>query len=437
MLDIKYIREHTKEVKQAVKNRNKKADVDQILELDKERRELIAKIDGKRAEQKALSFSPLASSVIPAKAGIQNTKAKKIKLEIKKYEERLKEVEELLAKLVPAVPNIPLPDVPVGKDEKDNEVMRTVGKPEKFDFEPKDHLALGEALGIIDVERAAKISGNRFCYLKSGAARLQMALIQYVYDIALQHDFTPVIPPVIVKRETAAASGHPEAVGDEAYHLDQDDQFLVGTSEQSILPMYRDEILDESILPIRYLGYSTCFRREAGSYGKDMRGILRQHQFDKLEMFVFCKPEDSEHEHERILRVEEELMQGLELPYRVVKLCTGDIGYPSAKTYDIETWLPSQNKYRETHSTSNCTDYQTRNLNIKFRRVLPLPEGELEGVGGKKKGGATLEFVHALNGTAFALGRIIIAIMENYQQFDGSIIVPKVLQKYSGMKIIK
>jgi seryl-tRNA synthetase len=439
MLDIKYIREHAKKVKQAIKNRNKKADVDKILELDKERRELIAKIDAKRAEQKALSYSPPApSSVIPVKAGIQNTKAKEIKLEIKKGDVRLKEVDALLATLVPAIPNIPLPDVPVGKDENDNEVMRVVGKPPKLDFEPKDHLALGEALGIIDVERAAKISGNRFCYLKGGAAQLQMALIQYVYDIAMQHDFTPIIPPVIVKRETASASGHPEAVGDEAYHLDQDDQFLVGTSEQSILPMYRDEILDENILPVRYLGYSTCFRREAGSYGKDMRGILRQHQFDKLEMFVFCKPEDSEREHERILRVEEELMQGLELPYRVVKLCTGDMGFPSAKTYDIETWLPSQNKYRETHSTSNCTDYQTRNLNIKFRRSSVIANPSVIASEAKQSHQKpSTEFVHALNGTAFALGRIIIAIMENFQQKDGSILVPKALHKYSGMKIIK
>ena len=359
--------------------------------------------------------------------------AKKLKAEIKQGDERLKEVENLLATLLPAVPNIPFPDVPVGKDEKENEVMRVVGVPQKFTFEPKDHLALGEALGIIDIERATKISGNRFCYLKGGAAHLQMAIIQYVYDlVAKKHKFTPIIPPVMVKRETAANSGHPEATGDEAYHLSADDMFLVGTSEQSILPMFGNEILKENELPLRFLGYSTCFRREAGSYGKDMRGILRQHQFDKLEMFIFCKPEDSEHEHEKILWLEEELMQGLELPYRVVKLCTGDMGFPSAKTYDIETWLPSQGRYRETHSTSNCTDYQTRNLNIKFRRILPLPEGE----GAKNKKGGSTEYVHALNGTAFALGRIIIAIIENNQQADGSVIVPKVLQQYCGLKKI-
>jgi len=425
MLDIKFIRENTALVKKSIKNRNKKADVDKILELDEKRRKLIAEVDAKRSEQKSVSVSPPAGG---GAGGGWSEKAKKLKEQIKESDVRLKEVEYLLATLLPAVPNVPLPDVPIGKDDKDNEVMRTVGEPPKFDFEPKDHLALGEALGIIDVERAVKISGNRFCYLKGGAARLQMALIQYVYDVTLKHAFIPVIPPVIVKRVTAAGSGHPEATGDEAYHLNADDMFLVGTSEQSILPMYRDEILDEAQLPIRYLGYSTCFRREAGSYGKDMRGILRQHQFDKLEMFVFCKPEDSEHEHERILRIEEELMQGLELPYRVVKLCTGDMGFPSAKTYDIETWLPSQNKYRETHSTSNCTDYQTRNFNIKFRRISPpSPKG----------GRGDLQYVHALNGTAFALGRIIIAIMENNQQTDRSIIVPKILQKYCGMKILK
>ncbi|MFA5133614.1 MAG: serine--tRNA ligase [Patescibacteria group bacterium] len=422
MLDIKFIREHAEDVKQMVKNRNKKVDVDRLLKLDKERRELISEIDNTRAEQK--------------KAGEGKDrdleKLKKLKGQIKEAEEKLMKIQKDFDALLPYVPNMPLQDVPVGSDENDNEVVRTVGKPPKFNFQPKDHQELGEALGIIDIERATKISGNRFCYLKGGAARLQMALIQYVYDITLKQDFVPIVPPVIVKRETAANSGHPETVGDEAYHLDQDDMFLVGTSEQSILPMYRDEILDETALPVRYLGYSTCFRREAGSYGKDMRGILRQHQFDKLEMFVFCKPQDSQKEHELLLSIEEKLMQGLDLPYRVVKLCTGDIGYPSAKTYDIETWIPSQDKYRETHSTSNCTDYQTRNLNIKYRTSSPVIPAK---AGIQSKNGGT-EYVHALNGTAFAIGRIIIAIMENYQQEDGSILVPKVLQKYCGIKKI-
>ena len=426
MLDIKYIREHAKEIKQMVQDRNKKVDVDGLLELDKKRRELISEIDNTRALQK--------KSGEGKDRDIE--KLKKLKNQIKELEEKLVDVQKEFDALLPFVPNMPFADVPIGKDENDNQIIKTVGKPTKFDFPAKDHQELGESLGIIDIDRAAKISGARFAYLKGGAAQLQMALIQYVYDILVgKEKFVPVIPPVIVKRETAANSGHPETVGDEAYHLDQDDMFLVGTSEQSILPMYKDEILDEKDLPIKYLGYSTCFRREAGSYGKDTRGILRQHQFDKLEMFVFCKPQDSEKMHEHLLAMEEKLMQGLNLPYRVVKLCTGDIGYPSAKTYDIETWMPSQDKYRETHSTSNCTDYQTRNLNIKFRHS-PSSRTERSVDAGSYEKSAT-EYVHALNGTAFAIGRIIIAIMENYQQKDGSIAVPKVLQKYCGIKVIK
>ena len=424
MLDIKFIRENKQKIKTALKNRGKKADLDKLLKLDKERRTLIGKISATRVAQK--------------NAGKDITKAKKLKSEIKKLEENLKTVEQPFKIMLTAIPNVPSDDVPVGKDESINKELRKVGKPTKFDFKPKDHEELGKALDIIDIERATKISGSRFSYLKGGAASLQFALIQYVYDlVALQEEFVPIIPPVIVKRETAAGSGHPEAVGDEAYHLDQDDMFLVGTSEQSILPMYKNEILKEESLPLRYLGYSSCFRREAGSYGKDVKGIIRQHQFDKLEMFVFCKPENSEREHKNLLRLEEELMKGLELPYRVMLLSTGDLGFPSIKTYDIETWIPSQNTYRETHSTSNCTDYQTRSLNIKYRRSPVIARS-----GAKRNDAAisskpSLQFVHALNGTAFAIGRTLVAILENYQQKDGSIKVPKVLQKYCGFKVIK
>ncbi len=426
MLDIKFIRENAALVKKSVKNRNKKADVDKILELDKERRKLIAEIDGKRSEQKSASKNNIEL-------------AKKLKGEIKQGEERLKEAEGLLAALVPAIPNIPQDDVPVGADESANKQIRKAGAVPKLK-NPKDHEDLGKALNIIDTERAAKISGSRFAYLKGAAASLQFALLQYTHDLLVKKEkFIPVIPPVMVKRETAASSGHPEAVGDEAYHLDQDDMFLVGTSEQSILPMYKDEILDEKQLPLRYLGYSTCFRREAGSYGKDVKGIIRQHQFDKLEMFVFCKPEDSKKEHDNLLRLEEELMKGLELPYRVMLLSTGDMGFPSTKTFDIETWMPSQGKYRETHSCSNCTDYQTRNLNIKFRRstVIAPPSVILSKAKNLAPSKPSTEFVHALNGTAFAIGRILVAILENNQQSDGSILVPQVLQKYCGLKIIK
>jgi len=408
MLDIKYIRENKEAVETMLKNRNKNADLDQILKLDEERRSLISAIGEKRAEQKNLGKEDIE-------------KAKTLKKEVKKLELQLKGAGEPLTVMLNAIPNIIEEDVPVGADESANQEIRKYGEPTQFNFKVKDHLELGEPLNIIDVERASKVSGARFSYLKGGAAQLQMAIIQYVYELLVGREkFIPIIPPVIVKREIAEASGHPEATGDEAYHLDQDDMFLVGTCEQSILPMHKDEILDESELPLRYLGYSTSFRREAGSYGKDTKGILRQHQFDKLEMFVFCKPEDSKKEHELLVGLEEELMKGLELPHRTMLLSTGDMGFPSTKTYDIETWIPSQNKYRETHSCSNCTDYQTRNLNIKYKTK-----------DGKK------DFVHALNGTAFAIGRILIAILENNQQEDGSIKVPKVLQKYCGLEMIK
>lgn len=406
MLDIKFIRENKEKVKKALKDREKHTDLEKLLKMDEDRRKLIIKLDEKRASQKKL--------------GKDVTKGKKIKEEIKKLEMRLKAVEAPLKIMLSGIPNLPLEDVPVGANEWANKEVRKVGKIPKIS-KPKDHEDIGKALDIIDAERATKISGSRFVYLKGAAASLQFALIQYTFDLLVKKEgFVPIIPPVIVKRETAEGSGHPEATGDEAYHLDQDDLFLVGTSEQSILPMYKDETLDEKDLPLRYLGYSTCFRREAGSYGKDVKGIIRQHQFDKLEMFVYCRPEDSKKEHNNLLRLEEELMKGLGLPYRVINLATGDLGAPSAKTYDIETWIPSQGKYRETHSTSNCTDYQARTLNIKY----------------KKKDGKK-EFVHTLNGTAFAIGRTLVAILENNQQPDGSITVPQVLQKYTGFKVIK
>ncbi|MBU4421401.1 serine--tRNA ligase [Candidatus Parcubacteria bacterium] len=426
MLDIKFIRENKQKVAKALKDRGKRADLEKLLKTDEERRSLIGKIDEKRAEQKKLSFSPPAKGATSSSPHFQggarggSEKAKKLKEEIKKMEELLKATEAPIKMMLSAIPNIPQDDVPVGVDESANKQVRKVGAVPKIK-NPKDHEELGKTLDIIDTERATKISGSRFCYLKGAAASLQFALIQYTHDLLVKREkFIPIIPPVIVKRETAEASGHPEAVGDEAYHLDQDDMFLVGTSEQSILPMYKDEILEESRLPLRYLGYSTCFRREAGSYGKDVKGILRQHQFDKLEMFVFCKPENSKKEHDNLLRLEEELMKGLGLPYRVMLLSTGDMGFPSTKTFDIETWIPSQGKYRETHSCSNCTDYQTRNLNIRY----------------KNKEGKN-EFLHALNGTAFAIGRILVAILENNQQPDGSILVPQALQKYTGFKVIK
>jgi len=295
----------------------------------------------------------------------------------------------------------------------------------EWDFEPKDYMALGQNLGIIDTESASKTSGSRFGYLKGGAALMEFALVKLAMETAAKHGFVPVVPPVMVKSEMMKAMGYIDRHEDqdETYFLEKDDLYLVGTSEQAIGPMYAGETFEENELPKRYVAFSTCFRREAGSYGKDTKGILRVHQFDKIEMFSFCAPENSKEEHELILSIEEELIQALKLPYHVLRICTGDLGSPAAAKYDIEVWLPSENKYRETHSTSNCTDFQARRLNVKYKHATSDKKQETT-------------FVNTLNGTAFAIGRILIAIIENYQQKDGSILVPKVLQDYVGAKKI-
>lgn len=315
------------------------------------------------------------------------------------------------------LPNIPLDDVPVGSDASSNVVLREVGKRNGI-ASPKDYLTLGEQLGIIDMQRAAKVAGSRFSYLTGAGALLEFALIQYAMQELTHAGFTPVVPPVLINEPYMEAMGYLAQGGsDEVYHLEKDKQYLVGTSEQSIGPFHAEESIPVAELPKKYAAFSTCFRREAGSYGKDTKGILRVHQFDKVEMFVVCTPDQSEQLHHELLVLQEKLVQGLQLPYRVVALCTGDLGFPSAKTYDLECWLPGQNggkgEYRETHSTSNTTDYQARALDVKVRT----------------SDGKTI-VAHMLNGTAFAIGRTIIAILENYQQADGSVLVPDVLQPF-------
>jgi len=281
-------------------------------------------------------------------------------------------------------------------------------------------MEIAEKLDLIDIQRAAKVSGSRFGYLKREAALLEFALIKFGLDILTKQKFIPVLPPVMLKSEMARGTGYFEATDEkEAYFIPQDNLYLAGTAEQPLVAMHANEILDEKELPKRYIAFSTCFRREAGSYGKDTKGILRVHQFDKLEMISFCLPEKSKEEHNYFLSLEEKLMKALKLPYQVVNICTGDLGRPAAAKYDIETWLPSENKYRETHSTSNCTDFQARRLNIRYKNKSDK-----------------LNFVHTINGTAFSM-RPLIAIIENYQQKDGSVKIPKILQKYTGFKVIK
>jgi len=412
MLDIKYIRENPDKVQKAAENRGYKVNIEGLLKIDDERRALMQVVEEARAEQNKVSKE--ITKLEGAEKEKNLAEMKKLKEKIKKGDDRLKQLSIEMGVIIRDIPNIPLDDVPIGKDESDNKIVRRVGEPIKFNFKPRDHVELGEMLDLIDTERGGKVSGSRFSYIKNEAVLMQFALIRYATDLLLKKGFTPMLPPVMVKGETMEAMGYLQHGGsDETYFFEKDDLYLVGTSEQSGLPYHMNEILDETELPKRLFCYSTCFRREAGSYGKDVKGILRQHQFDKLEMLCLSTPEKSNDEHEMILAVQEKLMQGLKLPYQVVLLCTGDLGDPSAKTYDIETWMPAQEKYRETHSTSSTTDFQARRLNMRY-----------------KKSDGNNEFCHTLNGTAFAMGRTLIAILENYQQEDGSVEIPKVLRPY-------
>ena len=417
MLDIKFIRDNPEKVKEGIAKKQVKVDIDRLLALDEARRGSLQKIESLRAEQNKLGKPAFAK----ATAGKEDiVKAQGIKAEIKNLEPALADTEKELNSLMRQLPNLPLDDVPVGQDGNDNVVLREEGEKPKFDFEPKDYMTIAEKLDLIDVKRAAKVSGTRFGYLKGEAAMLEIALINLAFDTLIKEGFMPVIPPVVIKTEMMEKMGYIDTEADKAerYFLKNGEFVLVGTSEQSIGPMHQDEVLAEKELPKRYAAFSTCFREEAGAYGKDTKGILRVHQFDKVEMFSICRPEKSKEEHLFLLKMEERLMQLLKLPYRVVHLSSGDISRPSASTFDIETWLPGQGQYRETHSASNCTDFQARRLNIRYR---------------SKRG---VEFVHTLNGTAFAIGRMLIAIIENYQQKDGSVKVPKALQKYTWFKKI-
>lgn len=415
MLDIKFIRNNPDKVKEGCRKKGVEVDIDRLLELDKKRREILKKVEDSRQKLNIISAKK------PTGAEIEE--GRKIKEELKKLEENLKDIKKEFDNLMLQIPNLPLDDVPVGKDEKDNVVLKEWGEKTKFHFKPKEYLEIAEKLDLIDIKRAAKVSGTRFGYLKRQAALLEFALLGLSLETLTNEDFIPVVPPVMIKPEMANGMGYPEQFdGEEAYYLEKDNLFLVGTAEQSVGPMHAKEVLNEEEFPKRYVAFpSTSFRREAGAYGKDTRGIFRVHQFDKIEMFSFCRSENSIKENQFFLQMEEKLMQALQIPYRVVQMCTADLGFPAAAKYDIEAWLPSEKRYRETHSTSNCTDFQARRLNIKYRN--------------KRTG--KLDFVHTVNGTAFAIGRTIIAIIENYQQKDGSVKIPQVLQKYLPFKAIK
>ncbi len=410
MLDINLIRENPEKVKKGVASKNFDTKlVDEVIKLDEKRRKLIGEIEELRAKRNEI-----------AKLGKASDEGKQVKLKLQKIEPELKETEEKYLVLLNKIPNLPAEDVPVGKSEKDNIEIKKWGKETKFDFKPKDHLELGTSLGILDFESGAKVAGSQFYYLVGDGALLELALIQFAINALSKEDFKPIITPDLAKSRYYLGTGYMPH-GDEAqtYEIKDSDLGLIATSEVTLAGRHADEVIPKENLPIKYVGYSHCFRREAGAYGKYSKGLYRVHQFTKAEMFIYCTPEESNKLHDYLLDVEEKIYQELEIPYRVLKQCTGDLGAIAARKYDIEAWMPGRDEYGEVTSTSNCTDYQARNLNIKYK-----------GSDGKN------EFVHMLNGTAVATSRVIIAILENYQQKDGTVKIPKVLQKWMGKERI-
>lgn len=415
MLDIKFIRENPEIVKKAVIDKQVAGiDIDQLLKVDSEYRNLLQKVEEKRAIRNQLSedISKVTQDVrvkLIEQASIVKEDLKDLELELSKVKD---EFEALLF----LVPNIPAPDVPIGKNESENEVLRVEGTIPQFDFEPKDHLELGQNLGILSFEDGAKVAGSQFYYLYGAGVLLELALVQYAFEKLSKEGFLPVMTPDMAKSRFYLGTGYaPRGEEAQTYTIEDEDLGLIATAEVTLAGKHADETLPESELPLKYVGYSHCFRKEAGAYGKYSKGMYRVHQFTKVEMFVYCKPEDSMAIHDYLLSLEESIYQDLRIPYRVIKQCTGDLGAMAARKYDIEAWMPGRDDYGEVTSTSNCTDYQARNLNIKYQNQ-----------NGKN------EYVHMLNGTAIATSRTPIAILENYQQKDGSVLVPEILQKYMG-----
>lgn len=423
MLDITLFRETPDRIKADLKKRY--ADnsiVDRIVALDEKNREGLKKVEHHRAQKNEASQN-IAKLEGKAKEDAIAT-MKNVGEQEKEAHAEQQKIEKELHELLLQIPNLTHETTPQGKNETENVVVKQHGTPKAFHFTPKDHVVLGESLGILNIEDAARMSGSRFAYLMGEAALLEFALVQFVLQKLVKKGFTPVIPPVLVKEHAMVATGFFPADRNQIYHVnpkidekdeENDDLYLVGTAEVPLTMLHSNKILQEKELPLRYVGFSSCFRREAGSYGKDTQGIIRVHQFDKVEMFSFCHPDKSWEEHELIRSIEEEIMQDLGFAYQVINICSGDLGYPAAKKYDVEVWIPTQEKYRELTSCSNCTDYQARRAKIRYKNEM-----------GKN------EWVHTLNGTACAIGRTVVAILENHQQADGSIEIPAVLVPFMG-----
>jgi len=412
MIDIKLIRENPELVKSSQRGRGEdESIVDRLIELDTKRREAVSAFETVRAEQNLLSKSVGAAKGDEKTALLE--KAKVLAAQVKDADSKRAELEAQTNDVAKLLSNVLDPEAPIG-GEADFKVIEHVGEPRKFDFEPKDHVELGKLLGAIDTERGAKVAGARSYYLTGPGALLELALVNYAIQQATKAGFIPVIPPVLVKPVAMEGTGFLGQAAENVYHIEKDDVYLVGTSEVPLAAYHMDETLEASKLPIRYTGYSPCFRREAGSYGKDTRGIIRVHQFEKVEMFVFTTPEDAKEEHKRLLQWEKDFLNAMNIPYRVLDIASGDLGSSANRKFDIEAWIPTQNAYREVTSTSNCTEFQARRLNIRMK---------------DENGTRPLA---TLNGTLVAVPRMIVAILENNQNADGSVNVPEVLQPYIG-----
>jgi seryl-tRNA synthetase len=414
MIDIKFLRENPDVVRASQKARGEDDSIiEKVLAADEVRKSTLDQFETLRAEQNLLSKS-VASAKGEEKTALLES-AKSLATKVKEADAKRAQAELEAKTLIMQISNVLDPQAPIGKEE-DFVVIETIGKPRDFDFQPKDHVELGKLLGAIDTERGAKVAGSRSYYLTGVGAMLEFALVNFAITSANKAGFTPVIPPVLVNSAAMEGTGFLGQAAENVYHLEKDDVYLVGTSEVPLAAMHMDEILAAEKLPMRYAGYSTCFRREAGTYGKDTRGIIRVHQFDKVEMFSFCHPDQAKDEHLRLLQWEKDFLNAMEIPYRVIDVASGDLGSSANRKFDIEAWIPTQDAYREVTSTSNCTEFQARRLNIRFKEV------------------DVTRFVATLNGTLVAIPRMVVAILENHQNADGTVNIPAALQPFLGTK---
>jgi seryl-tRNA synthetase len=416
MLDLKFLRDNLDQVERRLATRGGAVDLGPFRTLDERRRGLLSEAEGLKAERNQVSA---LIGRTKDKSAVQEeiARMKNVSARIKELDEELRQVEDDLKEMLLVLPNLPDAVCPVGQSEKDNPVLRTWGEPARLGFAPKAHWDLGEQLDVIDFERATKIAGARFALSMGAGARLERALINFMLDTHTRDDkYTEVLPPFLVNRDTMTGTGQLPKFEADLFHLEDPDFFLIPTAEVPVTNIFRDEILDGARLPICYTAYTPCFRKEAGAHGRDTRGLIRQHQFNKVELVKFTRPEDSDAELDKLLADAEAILQALKLPYRIVDLCTADIGFSAARTFDIEVWLPGQQAYREISSCSNFRDFQARRASIRFRR----------------EPGSKPEYVHTLNGSGLAVGRTLVAVLENCQQADGSVLVPEVLWPYMG-----